>query len=1364
MSDLLPIGTSLAAFVPWDRRLAISTGQELSDRTAGAALYVDISGFTAFSNQAVEQWGPRRAAEEVSALVNNLCDHVIGQVHNYGGTVIGFAGDGITSWFDGDRGRRAAAAALSIAKAAEQLTTVEAVATGGMPPVTTVITAGLARRFVVGDPTIQSVDVLAGGILDRLATAEEIAQPGEVLVGGEIVGWLGADVEIVAWRADDATGENFAVIEGDLSGITEPEPAPDTQLEDTVAEDWVLPPLLQRHATVGGLIESEIRPACSVFLSFRGFDYDFDNDVGDKLDQFIQWVQGVFARHGGYVLQIIVGDKGSYLYGAFGAPLAHEDDALRALRTGEQLLHPPDELGYVTDLQVGVDIGPVLAGTYGGHNRLTYGILGQTVNNAARLMSAAQPGHMLATQEVIEAAPAKVTGTDTRVAALADRAVVDINDVRPLRGIERVEVSRPGELIGREEEQGMIATELRRLLSGETRAVYVKGDGGMGTSVLLADLRKQAIRLGVTVLVGAGDAIEQETPFFAFRSVFTELIGLDDAADENTIAQRIVERLGAGVEPRLPLLNPLLSVPVPETELTATMPPDARRDQTFEILIDAFADGAERLNERVIIIDDAQWLDDASLTLLENLATRVDGVFLAIGARTDISDPDGDEPTDPAIESIVERTHGVVVDLAPLPSADIVRIVAATLEADELPPELASVVADRAMGNPYFAQELARTLVTKGLVRVDQRRCQLTASADDIAQALPEQLQSGLVARIDSLTPDQQLVVRASALLGAGFDEDLLIAATGPDLDTATLERAVGVLVEEGILEPNEEGGVAGHGYRFGSSLVQDAAAGLLPTERKRMVHSRAAHHLEDRGAGVRADQFPTLAYHWQGAGETLRSAGYWAKAGDGARASSFDGNAVNFYRRALESVGDLAVDLDPLERARWEVRLGESYVQHQGSDSAEGRRWLEQGLRRFGQPVRAKSWVAGVAVIPQLLRQWWWRMRGPRSDSPPDRELLLEASRAYERLVEVYFLAGDTARALEASVRTLNLAEKAGPSPELARETATFGALLGFVPMPKLAEKYLERALATVDDTDDRSAMAWVPMVASFYHAGRADWDNADRLAHRTLQLAEDSGDLRRYEDALSNLMMQAYLRGDIGTGLKRADELAGRATERGAELSRAYALQGRAYCLLDSGRINDADATITELLDIFGEADQRLDEGLMVDTRAQLALAKARAGAFEDARPVADEALRFGRKETPSNFSGIATYAAPAETYIRIARAAGLDRDLDQAIKRSLKVLKKYTNRFPVGLPRLHFLTGVYASLRNKPNQAGRHLAEAVDVARRLGMRLEEARALLELAKVTKDPSAESQHRAEGQTILDELGIDPYTADATL
>src|SRR5438270_4533154 len=172
----------LQAHLPGDRRRAIASGAPMPDRVRGAALFADISGFTALTEALATELGAHRGAEELTLHLNRVYHELIAQLDGYGGHVIYFSGDAITCWFDADDGVRAAACAHAMQDALQR---VRDILTPGGTRVTlamkVAIAVGDARRFVVGDPDVQLIDVLAGSLIDALATAEHHAQPGEVM-------------------------------------------------------------------------------------------------------------------------------------------------------------------------------------------------------------------------------------------------------------------------------------------------------------------------------------------------------------------------------------------------------------------------------------------------------------------------------------------------------------------------------------------------------------------------------------------------------------------------------------------------------------------------------------------------------------------------------------------------------------------------------------------------------------------------------------------------------------------------------------------------------------------------------------------------------------------------------------------------------------------------------------------------------------------------------------------------------------------------------------------------------------------------------------------------------------------------------
>jgi class 3 adenylate cyclase len=346
------------AYIPGDRRRALAAGVDLPDRVRGAALFADISGFTPLTDVLAKELGRERGAEVLTHHLNRVFHVLISDLDRFGGDVIYFSGDAITCWLDGDDGMRATACALAMqatmARAGEVVTPA---GTRIQLAMKVAVAVGTARRFLVGDPAVQRMDVLAGRLIDELAGAERQAQKGEVVLDRSALESLGERVALREMRMEEEDWREYGVVERLAVEVDEPPPrapAESVALPENVVREWLLPDVFERLQAGHGEFLAELRPAYPLFLRFRGIDYDYDADdeAAAKLDGFIRSVQRILVSYGGNLLQITIGDKGAYLYAVFGSPRAHEDDAARAgdAARGLRTLH-------ATAAQSGTEIG-----------------------------------------------------------------------------------------------------------------------------------------------------------------------------------------------------------------------------------------------------------------------------------------------------------------------------------------------------------------------------------------------------------------------------------------------------------------------------------------------------------------------------------------------------------------------------------------------------------------------------------------------------------------------------------------------------------------------------------------------------------------------------------------------------------------------------------------------------------------------------------------------------------------------------------------------------------------------------------------------------------------------------------------------
>ncbi len=359
------LAEELQIYIPMDRRQALYARTTLLTETDGVVLFADISDFTPMTAMLSKEFGRPRGAEEITRLINQIFAALIEEVHAFGGSVISFGGDAITCWFDDqeigdpparplfhDARLRAMVCGLYMQTALLQFEySTGKIAMDVKPSIKVAIVSGTARRFLVGNPEIQYLEALVGQPLSKLERAEHLVRRGEVLADRASFERHSERFTVSETRTDPETGDEYAVIEN-LKELVPPSPwrdIPERALAHETCRPWVHPTVYRHVLSSTRQFLSELRPAAALFLRFQGLDFETDPGAGDQLDAYIRWVQGVVHEEEGAILQLSFGDKGSYLYATFGAPVMHDDDAARAVRAGLRLLEKPDRFRSIRD-------------------------------------------------------------------------------------------------------------------------------------------------------------------------------------------------------------------------------------------------------------------------------------------------------------------------------------------------------------------------------------------------------------------------------------------------------------------------------------------------------------------------------------------------------------------------------------------------------------------------------------------------------------------------------------------------------------------------------------------------------------------------------------------------------------------------------------------------------------------------------------------------------------------------------------------------------------------------------------------------------------------------------------------------------
>ncbi len=904
---------SLLAYLPQDRRATLTSGVPLPARSAGAALFADISGFTPLTEALARALGPRRGAEALIQQINAVYEPLLEAVEVHVGSIVGFAGDAVTCWFD-DAGTPGAGAGRAVACARAMQAAMDGFAALPHPAGGTLalclkvaVATGPARRFLAGDPQTYLLEVLAGATIDRMAAAEHVARAAEIVVDQATIAALG-DQDVTACRTDPATGARFAVIttagrgegvkgrkgEGErpLHPFSPSPPHPFTPSPEQL-RPWLLPTVYNRLVAGQGEFLTELRPVVACFVRFGGLDYDTDPQAPAKLNDYICWVQRVVAAYEGVVLDLTLGDKGSYLYAAWGAPVAHEDDVHRAAHAALELRDPPPDFRFIGPVQIGLSRGEMRVGAYGSTTRRTYGALGDEVNLAARLMQAAPPGQILASGRVQAACaddftwealpPFQVKGKLALVPAyrlhVARQSTFRLHEPRYY-----------APLVGRRAELAQIATTLVRAAKGAGQIIGVVGEAGLGKSRLVAEAARAAHTAGWRVYGGAAQSFGISSAYLAWQPIWRAFFGLtaEHEAEGAAHIQRELARLAPGATERLPLLEPVLGLTLPGTELTASMDEKLRKESREALLIDLLQAHAHQWPV-LLVLEDCHWLDPLSHELLEAIGRAI--THLPVAVLLAYRNADQADESAPRVTALPQFTALELTSLTPDEAATFLtmRLVAARPGA-ALAPVLIERLIERAQGNPFYLEELLAYLL--------DRDVDLTDPALGARVELPVSLQSLILSRVDQLDDRAQLTLKAASVLGrlirvawlAGYQPTF--GAEQLQSDLAELARLDLVVLDT----PDPE-----LAYLFKHIISHEVVYGSLAEEVRARLHGQVATWLERAGS---ADLY-LLAYHYSLSVFTAKRREYLRRAGDAAAAAWSNAAAAGYYERLLAELAE---------------------------------------------------------------------------------------------------------------------------------------------------------------------------------------------------------------------------------------------------------------------------------------------------------------------------------------------------------------------------------------------------------------------------------------------------------------------------
>jgi class 3 adenylate cyclase len=605
------------------------------------------------------------------------------------------------------------------------------------------------------------------------------------------------------------------------------------------------------------------------------------------MTELVNRCAAVVLRYGGTV------DKftGDGIMALFGAPMALEDHAVRACLAALEVQQEAARLasdverhdGVALQVRVGLNSGQVIAGEIGSGS-LGYTAVGEQVGMAQRMESVAAPGGVMlseSTARLVEHAAVlgepelvRIKGADAPVPA---RLLLGMT-AGPVR--QRQEAS----LVGRRSERATLEAMMNRAIGGGVGGVVnVVGEPGIGKSRTAREAAASAAARGVEVFWTFCESHATDIPFHAVRRLLRAVSGIEDL-DGPAARARVRERVQEGDAGDLLLLDDLLGIADPEVPLPA-IDPDARRRRLTALLNAA---SLARTDPALFLIEDAHWIDAVSESMLADFLTVIpqSKVMVLITSR-------------PEYEGALTRVPGAqTIALAPLGDSDTAALIGELLGSDPSVGELAAIIAERAAGNPFFAEEMVRELAQRGVLAGE--RGTYVCRADVAEVSVPATVQAAIEARIDRLTAPAKRALTAASVIGARFEADVL-AALGVE---PVLDELLGAeLIDQVRFTPSAV-------YAFRHPLIRAVAYESQLKSDRAEFHRRLAAAIQQREPGSVEQNAALIAEHLEAAGELPAAYGWHMRAAAWSTNRDIDAARVSWER--ARRIADALPDDDP--------------------------------------------------------------------------------------------------------------------------------------------------------------------------------------------------------------------------------------------------------------------------------------------------------------------------------------------------------------------------------------------------------------------------------------------------------------------
>jgi class 3 adenylate cyclase len=936
-----------------------------------------------------------------------------------------------------------------------------------------------------------------------------------------------------------------------------------------------------------------------VFADVSGFTALSEKLDPEKVRELINacfdWLVPAVQKYDGTIDKFI----GDEIMAVFGAPMAHEDDAERALRAALDMMDTIVAFNHANGtelgLHLGINTGLVVAGEIGGRDRRDYSVMGDAVNLAARLEDASPIGEIFVgpatyrqTQQLFDfepVAPLKLKGKEAWVEVrrlLRAKAIP-----KPTRGIEGLR----SPLIGRDDELKEISKAFADLERGKGSMLAILGEAGLGKSRLIAETRA-LLPANVTWAEGRALSYSAGMSYWLAREIVLSLLNVKAAAAQSEITAALQKSLD-GQSEIYPFLARLLELPMDAAmeERVKFLSSEALRSGILEALRGYVHRRAQR-DPLVLVWDDLHWCDPSSWDVLETLVPLSYEVPLLVLCAARLEDN--------RVGEILQKNDGRcilrTIRLSPLTRDESHLLVQQLLKIENFPERLRELILNRAEGNPFFVEELLRSLLDAGVIVLREGRA--TAAREIEAVEIPETLQGVLAARIDRLPAQNKQALQRASVIGRIFQQPVLAyiyeQPARPGLQASLGELQHREFIQSREQRASETAGLEEDEYIFKHAITHDVAYASMLIARRKELHQLIAEAIETLFPGRLDELSATLGYHFENAEATERAIFYLTRAAERAKATFANAEAIGFYESAIrqitrageeqfresgvrlnEGLGDVLTlagrhddartafartlsvveNSELISRARLHRKVGFSHSLQR--HFAETTREFDLADQALGEPVDATAsdwWEEKVQIQLERMHLFYWQgmVKEMRNLAEQYRSVIAERGAAAQR-----------AEFLKMLALSMLMESRFQPSEECL--------------------ELAERAVAASEEANNPAEAGHVNFALGLIELWHGHFGDAAEQCGRALTIAERTGDLVLQSRCLTYRAVAFRRLGDVARCITEAEKTCELATKLGMVEYIAMAKANLAWVAWRQENHAEAEKLATEALELW-------------------------------------------------------------------------------------------------------------------------------------------------------------------------------------